>query len=54
MNVKDENLVFELEGIYSLEKFLLARSLIYWQVYLHKISLSAEMILLKIIKRFQS
>ena len=54
MNVRDENLVFELKGIYSLEKFLLARRLMYWQVYLHKTSLAAEMILLKIIQRFQS
>ena len=54
MNVRDENLVFESKGIYSLEKFLLARRLMYWQVYLHKTSLAAEMILLKIIQRFQS
>ena len=54
MNVREENLVFETKGIYSLEKFLLARRLMYWQVYLHKTSLAAEMILLKIIQRFQS
>lgn len=54
MNFKDENLVLDSEGIIPLEKFLLLLSLMYWQVYLHKISLSAEMILLKIIKRFQS
>jgi len=54
MNVREENLVFETKGIYSLEKFLLARKLMYWQVYLHKTSLAAEMILLKIIQRFQS
>lgn len=54
MNVREENLVFESKGIYSLEKFLLARRLMYWQVYLHKTSLAAEMILLKIIQRFQS
>ena len=54
MNVREEKLVFETKGIYSLEKFLLARRLMYWQVYLHKTSLAAEMILLKIIQRFQS
>ena len=53
MYVKDEKLVFESKGIHSLEKFLLARRLMYWQVYLHKTSLAAEMILLKIIQRFQ-
>ena len=35
MNVKNDNLVIEYKGIYSLEKFLLARRLMYWQVYLH-------------------
>ena len=53
MNVKDEQLVFELKGVHSLEKFLLARRLMYWQVYLHKTSLAAEMILVKIIQRFK-
>ena len=53
MQVKDEKLVFEVKGIHSLEKFLLARRLMYWQVYLHKTSLAAEIILVKIIQRFQ-
>ena len=53
MNVKNEQLVFEVKGIHSLEKFLLARRLMYWQVYLHKTSLAAEMLLVKTIERFQ-
>ena len=54
MQVKDEQLVFEVKGIHSLEKFLLARRLMYWQVYLHKTSLVAELILVKTIQRFHS
>ena len=54
MNVENENLVFEKKGLYSIEKFLLARRLMYWQVYLHKTSLVAELILIKIFKRFRS
>ena len=54
MNVNNENLVFESKALHSLEKFLLARRLMYWQVYLHKTSLAAELILIKILKRFQS
>ena len=41
MNVAEERLVFESKGVHSLEKFLLARRLMYWQVYLHKTSLAA-------------
>lgn len=48
--VKDE-LVVEEKGIYSIEKFLIARRLMYWQVYLHKTVLSAENTLIKILKR---
>lgn len=51
LNVQDEALVFEEKGIYSLEKFLLARRLMYWQVYLHKTSLGAEYLLIKTIDR---
>ena len=54
MSVENENLVFEKKGLYSIEKFLLARRLMYWQVYLHKTSLVAELILIKIFKRFRS
>lgn len=48
--VKGE-LVVEAKGIYSVEKFLIARRLMYWQVYLHKTVLSAEMLLVNILKR---
>ncbi|MBS3738619.1 HD domain-containing protein [Mesohalobacter halotolerans] len=51
INVRDNQLVIEEKGIYSVEKFLLARRLMYWQVYLHKTSLGAELILIKILKR---
>jgi len=51
INVKDEQLVIEEKGVYSVEKFLLARRLMYWQVYLHKTSLGAELVLIKILKR---
>jgi len=53
MNVDQEQLVFESKGVHSLEKFLLARRLMYWQVYLHKTSLAAELILVKILYRFR-
>lgn len=51
MNVVDDVLVIEEKGIYSVEKFLMARRLMYWQVYLHKTSLVAEEILTKTLKR---
>jgi HD superfamily phosphohydrolase len=51
MNVVDNTLVVEEKGIYSVEKFLMARRLMYWQVYLHKTSLSAELTLTNILKR---
>ncbi|MGL5112042.1 MAG: HD domain-containing protein [Flavobacterium sp.] len=51
MNVVDDVLVIEEKGIYSVEKFLMSRRLMYWQVYLHKTSLVAETILTKILKR---
>ena len=47
---KDE-LVIEQKGIYSIEKFLVARRLMYWQVYLHKTVLAAEEMLVKILRR---
>lgn len=49
--VKDGNLLVEEKAIYSIEKFLVSRRLMYWQVYLHKTVLSAEMMLVKIIRR---
>lgn len=51
LNVKDDVLVMEEKGIYSIEKFLMARRLMYWQAYLHKTSVVAELILTKILKR---
>ncbi len=51
LNVVDDVLVMEEKGIYSIEKFLMARRLMYWQAYLHKTSLVAELILTKILKR---
>ncbi|AWG22510.1 phosphohydrolase [Flavobacterium faecale] len=51
MNVVDEVLVIEEKGIYSVEKFLMSRRLMYWQAYLHKTSLAAELILTKVLKR---
>jgi uncharacterized protein len=51
MNVQDDFLVIEEKGIYSVEKFLVARRLMYWQTYLHKTSVVAELILTKILKR---
>ena len=52
MNVTDAGyLVVEAKGIYSVEKFLVARRLMYWQVYLHHTSVAAEQLLIKILKR---
>jgi HD superfamily phosphohydrolase len=51
MNVKDDRLVVEAKGIYSVEKFLVARRLMYWQVYLHHTSVAAEQVLIKILTR---
>src|SRR5664280_2099518 len=51
LNVVDDSLVIDEKGIYSLEKFLIARRLMYWQVYMHKTVLSAESLLVRILKR---
>ena len=51
MNVIDDDLVIEEKGIYSVEKFLMARRLMYWQVYLHKTSLVAEQMIIRVLKR---
>ena len=51
MNVKNDELVIEEKGIYSVEKFLIARRLMYWQVYLHKTGLVAENMLVNVLKR---
>lgn len=50
-NVVNNELVVEQKGIYSVEKFLIARRLMYWQVYLHKTVLSAEGMLIQVLKR---
>lgn len=51
LNVVKNELVVEQKAIYSIEKFLIARRLMYWQVYLHKTVLSAETLLVNILKR---
>lgn len=51
LTVKDGNLVVEEKAIYSIEKFLVSRRLMYWQVYLHKTVLCAEKMLQKILQR---
>ena len=51
LNVVDDELVVEAKGVYSIEKFLLARRLMYWQVYLHKTVIAADQLLLNIIAR---
>ncbi len=51
LNVVNNELVIEQKAIYSIEKFLIARRLMYWQVYLHKTVLSAETLLVNILKR---
>ncbi|MDH4057428.1 MAG: HD domain-containing protein [Cyclobacteriaceae bacterium] len=53
LNVSDDQLVVEEKGIYSIENFLNARRLMYWQVYLHKTAVSAERMLVNIINRAQ-
>jgi HD superfamily phosphohydrolase len=50
-NVHKGELVIEEKGIYSVEKFLMARRFMYWQVYLHKTSLVAEQLLINVLKR---
>ncbi|RMB57460.1 HD domain-containing protein [Dokdonia sinensis] len=49
--VKDDNLVVSPKGIYTVEKFLVARRLMYWTVYLHKTSLVAEQLITRVLKR---
>lgn len=51
LNVFDDEIVIEEKGIYSIEKFLIARRLMYWQVYLHKTVIAAETLLVKILQR---
>lgn len=51
LNVKEDHLVIESKGIYSIENFLMARRLMYWQVYLHKTSVAAEKMLVNALSR---
>ncbi len=51
MNVVNDELVIEQKGIYSIEKFIISRRLMYWQVYLHKTVLCVEQMLIKTIER---
>lgn len=51
LDVHQDRLVVQVKGIYSVEKFLVARRLMYWQVYLHKTSVAAEQQLIKILSR---
>jgi HD superfamily phosphohydrolase len=51
LNVVDDNLVVEAKGIYSIENFLIARRLMFWQVYLHKTVLAAENLVVKVLQR---
>lgn len=51
LNIVDDNLVVESKGIYSIEKFLIARRLMYWQVYFHKTVVCSEQMLIQILKR---
>jgi HD superfamily phosphohydrolase len=52
MTVKNDTLVFFTKAIHSIEKFLLARRMMYWSVYLHKTSFVAEELLIRFFKRF--
>lgn len=51
LDVRNGNLVVEEKGIYSIEKFIVARRLMYWQVYLHKTVVSAEFMLIHALRR---
>ncbi len=51
LNVKDDQLVVEEKGVYTVEKFLVARRLMYWQVYLHKTGIVAEQLITRVLKR---
>ena len=53
LDVADDELVVEAKGIYSLEKFIVSRRIMYWQVYLHKTVLAAENMLMRILERAQ-
>lgn len=50
LNVRNDELVVEEKGIFSIEKFILSRKLMYWQVYLHKTSIISEQMLLRLVR----
>lgn len=51
LDVKDDHLIVQKKGIYSIENYLVSRRLMYWQVYLHKTSVAAEQMLVNTLKR---
>ena len=51
LNVANDELVVDVKGIYSIEKFIISRRLMYWQVYFHKTVMAAEYMLINILKR---
>ena len=51
LNVHDDELVVDEKGIYSVEKFIISRRLMYWQVYMHKTVIAADQVLLNILRR---
>lgn len=51
LNIYEDKLVVDIKGIYSIEKFLISRRLMYWQVYLHKTVVAAEFLLINVLKR---
>ncbi|MDR1436580.1 MAG: HD domain-containing protein [Candidatus Symbiothrix sp.] len=53
LNIKDDRLVVEAKGIYSIENFLMARRMMYWQVYLHKTAVAAEKMMVNTLRRAQ-
>ncbi len=53
LHVHNDEIVVEYKGIYSIEKFLIARRIMYWQVYLHKTVLSAEQMLIRFFERIK-
>lgn len=54
LDICNNDLCIDIKGIYSIEKFIVARRLMYWQVYLHKTVVSAECLLINILKRARS
>jgi len=54
LNVKEDQLVVDEKGIYSIEKFLIARRLMYWQVYLHRTVVASEQLLVMMLRRAEA